>query len=182
MRERFGELLQWDTSEHDWTEGRGEKMYRVSNENNALEIVLDPDKEKTPSVMALKAKFHGWRGATPADAPHLKLSSTWSETLDKRITQTQIENGYTDNLIEIEEIKRSSLSDHLSWIVPLALMVILWVFFMRRMGGGGGSQIFKAETPGPMKDTKLTPRIAETAKGLWLVYFSLTGLCLLSFR
>ena len=31
--------------------------------------------------------------------------------------------------------------------------------------------MFKAETPGPMKDTKLTPRIAETAKGLWLVYF-----------
>jgi len=48
--------------------------------------------------------------------------------------------------------------------------------------GVGGSQIFKAETPGPMKDTKLTPRIAETAKGLWLVYFALTGLCLLAYR
>ena len=48
--------------------------------------------------------------------------------------------------------------------------------------GVGGSQIFKAETPGPMKDTKLTPRIAETAKGLWLVYFTLTGLCLLAYR
>jgi trk system potassium uptake protein TrkH len=48
--------------------------------------------------------------------------------------------------------------------------------------GVGGSQIFKAETPGPMKDTKLTPRIAETAKGLWLVYFALTALCLLAYR
>jgi trk/ktr system potassium uptake protein len=48
--------------------------------------------------------------------------------------------------------------------------------------GVGGSQIFKAETPGPMKDTKLTPRIAETAKGLWLVYFALSGLCLLAYR
>jgi trk system potassium uptake protein len=48
--------------------------------------------------------------------------------------------------------------------------------------GVGGSQIFKAETPGPMKDTKLTPRIAETAKGLWLVYFALTGLCFLAYR
>ena len=33
--------------------------------------------------------------------------------------------------------------------------------------GVGGSQLYKAETPGPMKDTKLTPRIAETARGLW---------------
>jgi hypothetical protein len=29
-RERFGELVQWDTSEHDWLEGRGEKMYLIA--------------------------------------------------------------------------------------------------------------------------------------------------------
>jgi cell division protease FtsH len=73
----------------------------------------------------------------------LQLTSTWTEDLGKRITQTQLDNGYTaDNLIEISEIKRSSLSDHLSWIVPLGLTVLLMIFFMRRMGGGGGSQIF----------------------------------------
>ncbi|MDR1968739.1 MAG: TrkH family potassium uptake protein, partial [Burkholderiaceae bacterium] len=33
--------------------------------------------------------------------------------------------------------------------------------------GLGGTQLFKAEMPGPMKDTRLTPRIAETARGLW---------------
>jgi trk system potassium uptake protein TrkH len=43
--------------------------------------------------------------------------------------------------------------------------------------GVGGSQVFKAETPTPMKDTKLTPRITETAKGLWRVYFLLTAAC-----
>ena len=48
--------------------------------------------------------------------------------------------------------------------------------------GVGGSQLYKAETPGPMKDTKLTPRIAETAKGLWLVYFMITVACLLAYR
>jgi trk system potassium uptake protein TrkH len=48
--------------------------------------------------------------------------------------------------------------------------------------GVGGSQLYKAETPGPMKDTKLTPRIAETAKGLWLVYFMITVACFLSYR
>jgi trk system potassium uptake protein TrkH len=48
--------------------------------------------------------------------------------------------------------------------------------------GVGGSQIFKAETPGPMKDEKLTPRIAETARGLWTVYFAIALACLLAFR
>jgi trk system potassium uptake protein TrkH len=48
--------------------------------------------------------------------------------------------------------------------------------------GVGGSQLFKAETPTPMKDTKLTPRIAETAKGLWFVYFALTLACGLAYH
>jgi len=47
--------------------------------------------------------------------------------------------------------------------------------------GVGGMQIYKAETPGPMKDTKLTPRITETAKGLYLVYVGISIACGLSF-
>jgi len=47
--------------------------------------------------------------------------------------------------------------------------------------GVGGSQLFKAETPTPMKDTKLTPRIAETAKGLWLVYVVFTTACITAY-
>jgi trk system potassium uptake protein TrkH len=48
--------------------------------------------------------------------------------------------------------------------------------------GVGGMQLFKAETPGPMKDSKLTPRIEQTAKGLWLVYAAITAACILSLR
>lgn len=48
------------------------------------------------------------------------------------------------------------------------------------MLGIGGMQIYRAEMPGPMKDTKLTPRIGQTAKLLWAVYAGLTGACILS--
>ena len=48
--------------------------------------------------------------------------------------------------------------------------------------GIGGRQMFKAETPGPMKDAKMTPRIAETAKGLWLVYVGVSMVCMLGYR
>jgi len=43
--------------------------------------------------------------------------------------------------------------------------------------GVGGMQLYKAEAPGPVKDTKLTPRITETAKALWLTYTGLTAAC-----
>lgn len=48
--------------------------------------------------------------------------------------------------------------------------------------GVGASQLYKAETPGPMKDAKLTPRIAETARGLWVVYGALSLLCFVAYR
>lgn len=48
--------------------------------------------------------------------------------------------------------------------------------------GVGGSQIYKAETAGPLKEAKLTPRIAETAKGLYAVYGSISIVCALAYR
>jgi cell division protease FtsH len=120
-----------------------EKIYRVSNENNRLEIVVRADKKDAPAVVAIQAKQKNWRGPVPAHQPHLRLSSTWTEDLGKRITETQLNNNYTaQELIDIQEIKRTSFSDHLGWLLPILLMVVLWVFLMRRMGGGGGSQIF----------------------------------------
>ncbi|WP_334134764.1 TrkH family potassium uptake protein [Tepidimonas sp.] len=62
------------------------------------------------------------------------------------------------------------------------LGVMLLVVAVLPMLGLGGMQLYKAETPGPMKDQKLTPRIAETARGLWGVYFAFSLLCLLAYR
>lgn len=47
--------------------------------------------------------------------------------------------------------------------------------------GVGGRQLFSAESPGPIKDAKLTPRMAQTAKGLWLVYLALAVACTLGY-
>lgn len=49
------------------------------------------------------------------------------------------------------------------------------------MLGIGGMQLYRAETPGPMKESKLTPRITQTAKALWFIYFLLTILCMLAY-
>ena len=49
------------------------------------------------------------------------------------------------------------------------------------MLGIGGMQFYRAETPGPMKDSKLTPRITETAKALWYIYLGLTIACALAY-
>jgi trk system potassium uptake protein len=62
------------------------------------------------------------------------------------------------------------------------LGIILLVVAVLPLLGLGGMQLYRAETPGPMKDAKLTPRIAETARGLWTVYFALSATCFLAYR
>lgn len=61
------------------------------------------------------------------------------------------------------------------WIGGMGVIVL--VVAVLPMLGVGGRQLFKAETPTPMKDSKLTPRMAETAKGLWQVYVVITVMC-----
>ncbi|MDP1718117.1 MAG: potassium transporter TrkG, partial [Burkholderiales bacterium] len=68
----------------------------------------------------------------------------------------------------------------LQWIGGMGIIVLAVAILP--LLGVGGRQIYRAETPGPMKDTKLTPRITETAKGLWLVYAAITLLCFLAYR
>ena len=67
----------------------------------------------------------------------------------------------------------------LQWLGGLGFVVLaVAILPMLRIGG---MQLYRAETPGPLKDNKLTPRITETAKALWLVYLGITLLCALAY-
>ncbi len=59
--------------------------------------------------------------------------------------------------------------------------IILLGIAIMPMLGVGGMQLFKAEIPGPFKEEKLTPRIAQAAKTLWFIYVGLVLLCTLSY-
>jgi trk system potassium uptake protein TrkH len=68
----------------------------------------------------------------------------------------------------------------LVWLGGMGILVL--AVAVLPLLGVGGHQVFRAETPGPIKDEKLTPRIASTAKALYAVYFGLSLLCLLAYR
>lgn len=65
----------------------------------------------------------------------------------------------------------------LQWLGGMGVVVLAVAILP--MLGIGGMQLYKAEIPGPMKDAKLTPRIAETAKALWFIYLFITIACAL---
>jgi trk system potassium uptake protein TrkH len=68
----------------------------------------------------------------------------------------------------------------LSWLGGMGIIVLAVAILP--MLGVGGMQIYRAEMPGPMKDSKLTPRIGQTAKLLWAVYTGLTVACIVCLR
>jgi trk system potassium uptake protein TrkH len=63
----------------------------------------------------------------------------------------------------------------LQWLGGMGIIVLAVAILP--ILGVGGMQLYRAETPGPMKDAKLTPRITETAKALWYIYVGLTVAC-----
>ncbi|MEH6825995.1 MAG: TrkH family potassium uptake protein [Motiliproteus sp.] len=81
----------------------------------------------------------------------------------------------------IDQLPKSILwyRQQLQWFGGMGIIVLAVAILP--MLGIGGMQLYRAETPGPVKDSKLTPRITETAKALWYIYLSLTIACALSY-
>lgn len=67
----------------------------------------------------------------------------------------------------------------LQWLGGMGIIVL--AVAVLPMLGVGGMQLYRAETPGPMKHEKLTPRIADTARILWTIYLGLTVACALAY-
>ena len=65
----------------------------------------------------------------------------------------------------------------LQWLGGMGIVILALAILP--MLGVGGMQLYKAESTGPIKDNKISPRIAETAKSLWKVYIGLTTMCAL---
>ena len=84
-------------------------------------------------------------------------------------------------LTAIDDLPPSILyyRQQLQWLGGMGIVVL--AVAVMPMLGVGGMQLYRAETPGPVKHTKLTPRITETAKGLWYIYLGLTAVCALCY-
>jgi len=120
----------------------------------------------------------GLSGSLPlylSDKPFISFTDSVFESLSGLTT-----TGATI-LVGIDELPHSILfyRQQLQWLGGMGIIVL--AVAVLPMLGVGGMQLYRAETPGPMKDTKLTPRITETAKALWYIYLGLTLTCSLAY-
>ena len=108
--------------------------------------------------------------------PHLTFTKAFFETMSGLTT-----TGSTV-LTGLDTLPRSLIfwRATLQWFGGLGIIVM--ALAVLPLLGVGGMQLYKAETPGPLKDEKLAPRITETAKSLWFVYATLTTVGIVSLR
>ncbi len=120
----------------------------------------------------------GLFGAIPlafAVHPHLSITDAVFESISGLTT-----TGATV-IVGLDALPKSILfyRQELEWLGGMGIIVL--AVAVLPMLGVGGMQLYRAETPGPIKDAKLTPRIAETAKALWYIYLGLTIACGLAY-
>jgi len=120
----------------------------------------------------------GLAGALPfiiAQNPHLSITDAVFESVSGLTTT----GGTT--IIGLDYLPAAILyyRQQLQWLGGMGIIVL--AVAVLPMLGIGGMQLYRAEIPGPVKDTKLTPRITETAKALWYIYFGLTLACALAY-
>ncbi|MEH6911892.1 MAG: TrkH family potassium uptake protein [Oceanicoccus sp.] len=120
----------------------------------------------------------GLFGALPfllSPNPELSVSDAVFESLSGLTT-----TGATV-ITGLDDLPKSILfyRQQLQWLGGIGIIVIAVAILP--MLGIGGMQLYRAETPGPVKDSKLTPRITETAKALFFIYLLLTVTCGLAY-
>ena len=117
-------------------------------------------------------------GAIPfalAEQPHMGFTDAMFEsTSGLTTTGATVITGIDRLPLSIQFYRQE-----LQWLGGMGIIVL--AVAVLPMLGIGGMQLYRAETPGPMKDNKLTPRITETAKALWYIYLGLTISCALAY-
>lgn len=108
--------------------------------------------------------------------PELSFLDAYFETVSGLTTTGATVLTGLDNLPVSINLWRHELN----WIAGMG--IIIFAVAILPMLGIGGMQLFKAETPGTVKESDLPPRIAQTAKALWLVYAGITAACILSLK
>jgi trk system potassium uptake protein TrkH len=107
-------------------------------------------------------------------APQLSFADAYFEAMSGLSTTGSTVITGLDNLSHAVNLWRHALH----WLGGMGIIVL--AVAVLPLLGVGGMQMYRAEAPGPVKDTKLTPRITETAKALWLVYAGMTAACFLA--
>ena len=137
-------LVNWDTGtpkKASWGEvkemlANGDINRIVLVNKETAEFYLKPEKLDDPKYKEIKENV-------AAKGPHYSYNITSPDSFERQVEEAQkdvAEPVYIEN-----DIRRNWTGDILSYMIPIAILVVIWIIFARMMSrgaGGAGGQIF----------------------------------------
>jgi len=140
------QLFQWGSAERQITIDRFEKemladkdVSKIEVNNRIAHITIKKDRlSKYPDIQQKR-----W-GNVENPGPHYMLNTGPEELFAKKVEEIQKDFPAEDKIsIDYQQDTTSYWDFLVNWVLPFGVLILLWIFIMRRMGGGGGgSQIF----------------------------------------
>lgn len=134
----------------------------VVNESYAL-ITLKPEALEKDEFKGVQERTFGGRNP----GPHFKIDTGPADKFEEKIMAAQAHLPKEDQIQINYSVRRNIWEGLLGWLIPIGLMVVVWIFLMRRMSGGaGGAQIFnigKSRAKLFDKDSKVNVTFADVA-------------------
>ncbi|MCX7743909.1 MAG: ATP-dependent zinc metalloprotease FtsH [Flavobacteriales bacterium] len=107
--------------------------------NEFAEITISPDRLEKEKYKDVRQRSFGGENL----GPHYRYNIGSPQLFDTEIKDLWAQYPETKNVEIRNETRKNLFGDLLSWLIPIGLMVLVWIFIMRRMSGGpAGGQIF----------------------------------------
>ncbi len=142
------QLLQWGGGERETTQESFIQNMLLSHDvekieviNNTAHIYIKPDRVKDDKFKDVRTKSFG---SIQNQGPHYYFYIGTLESFKQDLKEAEKDFSKEEIIPVIPKPDNHSYWDTiLSWLLPFGLLILVWIFIMRRMGGGGGgSQIF----------------------------------------
>ncbi|MDR9458470.1 MAG: ATP-dependent zinc metalloprotease FtsH [Salegentibacter sp.] len=125
--------ITWLEFERDFLEqGQVEKLVVVNKE--VAEIYIGEEYLQDPKYEDI---------SFPEFGPHYTMTLGSVESFENKLEKAQ-QDFLPEERIDVQYTSRTNFGDILPWLIPLGLLLLFWVFVVRRMSSGGGANPFSS--------------------------------------
>ncbi len=126
--------ITWHQFEKDMLKAHDVEKVIVINRDRA-EVYIIPDRFASGKYDEYQKKGLNY---SDSNSPQFYFTIGSVETFEKRMEEAQNEFREVDIVPVSFETRKDHLGDLMSWLMPIIILVAVWLFIFRRMGGAGG--------------------------------------------
>lgn len=127
--------VEWRTVRDDYIQNREIEKLVIVNQS-IVEVYIKADKIDQPKHSGISKK--GLSSMSTKTGPHYQFKIASVDRFTDILDEAQKNLEYNERIEPEAEYRRDVFNDLLGWLLPLAILVVIWLFIFRRMSSGAG--------------------------------------------